>query len=208
MKTPLLGCIADDFTGATDLASMLVRAGLRVIQCFGLPDDLDSLRDADAIVVSLKSRSIPPNEAVSLSLKALNVLRELRVQRYFFKYCSTFDSTEQGNIGPVADVLAAELDNATTLFCPSFPENGRTVYCGHLFVHGIPLHESGMRNHPINPMTDSNLVRVLQTQSDRKVSVWKLNDPPPTSTSQHVIADAISEEDMARVARRPGPYLL
>ncbi|MEO1524533.1 MAG: 3-oxo-tetronate kinase [Planctomycetota bacterium] len=200
MKTPLLGCIADDFTGATDLASMLVRAGLNVIQCFGLPDDPESLRDADAVVISLKSRSIASEDAVDVSRAALRVLQELGVQRYFFKYCSTFDSTPSGNIGPVADALANDLGNETTLFCPSFPENGRTVYCGHLFVHGIVLHESGMRNHPLNPMTDGNLVRVLQAQSEREVTSWKLHDPPPNQTRQHVIVDAITDEDLNRVA--------
>ncbi|TWT49163.1 hypothetical protein Pla22_43550 [Rubripirellula amarantea] len=200
MSGPLLGCIADDYTGATDLSSMLVRAGLRVIQCFGTPDANAKYGDADAVVVSLKSRSIPADEAVSMSFDALRFLRSIETQRYFFKYCSTFDSTPAGNIGPVADALADELDASQVIFCPAFPENGRTVYCGHLFVGGVPLHESSMRNHPLNPMTDSDLVRVLQAQSKRKVERLSLGNPQRDESGCHLIADSINEDDLKRVA--------
>ncbi len=211
MKTPWLGCIADDYTGATDLSSMLVRAGLRVVQCFGTPDRQEDLDDADAIVVSLKSRSIPADEAVELSLGALQFLQRLGTERFFFKYCSTFDSTARGNIGPVADALANELDADNVLFCPAFPENGRTVYCANLFVAGVPLAESGMRDHPLNPMTDSNLVRVLQAQSSRHVAFLglgqelkgsqdRLGEDRTGTSGQHFIVDAIDNEHLRRVA--------
>ncbi|TWT93578.1 3-oxo-tetronate kinase [Neorhodopirellula pilleata] len=199
-----LGCIADDYTGATDLSAMLVREGFRVIQCFGIPtaDECDALLDADAIVIALKSRSIAANEAVEQSLAALRLLRSQGVTRFFFKYCSTFDSTRHGNIGPVADALADELNQEIVFFCPAFPENGRTVYCGHLFVDGVPLHESGMRHHPLNPMNDSNLVRVLQWQSYRRVLSLPLSDELPPSSPVHYVVDAINDEDLKRVAER------
>jgi 3-dehydrotetronate 4-kinase len=201
MSRPLLGCIADDYTGATDLASMLTRAGLRVIQCFGPPEGIGELLDYDAIVVALKSRSIAPQEAVAQSLEALAVLQSLGIERFFFKYCSTFDSTAQGNIGPVADALAHATRSKQVLFCPAFPENGRTVYCGHLFVNGVPLHESSMRNHPLNPMTDSDLVRVLQAQSKRPVAPLSLGASLPASAQdQHFIVDTISNEDLTHAA--------
>ncbi len=200
MRAPLLGCIADDYTGATDLSSMLVRAGMRVVQCFGIPDTVDTKCEADAVVISLKSRSIPAEYAVSNSIEALRFLQTLGTERFFFKYCSTFDSTPAGNIGPVADALAEYLDVRQVLFCPAFPENGRTVYCGHLFVAAVPLHESSMRYHPLNPMTDSNLVRVLQSQSKRRVDVWKRGEAEGGQSACHVIADAIDDEDLKRIA--------
>jgi 3-dehydrotetronate 4-kinase len=202
MSQPLLGCIADDYTGATDVAAMLSRTGLNVIQYLGVPSHDDDLGDADAIVIALKSRSIAPTEAVKLSLQALAFLQGLGLEKIFFKYCSTFDSTAQGNIGPVADALANKLDARQVLFCPSFPENGRTVYCGHLFVHGVPLHESGMQHHPLTPMTDSNLVRVLEAQSQRRVGKLSLQESLPTSDEPtNLIVDAISNVDLERVAQ-------
>ncbi|WP_404305273.1 3-oxo-tetronate kinase [Neorhodopirellula lusitana] len=202
MNVERIGCIADDYTGATDLSSMLVRAGLRVVQCFGIPEDYDALQfaDADAIVVSLKSRSIAAKDAVEESLAALRFLQSAGVNRFFFKYCSTFDSTAAGNIGPVADAIADALDVDTLFFCPSFPENGRTVYCGHLFVNGMPLHESGMRNHPLNPMTDSNLVRILKTQSRRDVAWLASGQAPSTPSPTHYIVDAINDNDLRKAA--------
>ena len=159
MTAPMLGCIADDYTGATDLCSMLVRSGLSVVLCFGVPENTESLKDVDAVVIALKSRSIAPQDAVAQSLAALNFLQTIGAERFFFKYCSTFDSTPQGNIGPVADALSDALNVDRVIFCPAFPENGRTVYMGWLFVGAMPLHESSMKDHPLNPMTDSNLVR-------------------------------------------------
>jgi 3-dehydrotetronate 4-kinase len=165
----LLGCIADDLTGAADLSLMLSREGLRTVQTTGLPrDDLD-LSHADAVVVALKSRTIPAAEAVAQSLAAADWLLAAGAARLFFKYCSTFDSTDEGNIGPVAAALLQRLGAAFTIACPAFPANGRSIYQGHLFVNGAPLSESGMRDHPLTPMRDSDLRRVLQRQTSVKV---------------------------------------
>lgn len=166
----LLGCIADDFTGATDLAGMLVRAGMRTVQTIGVPTE-PSAEGVEAIVVALKSRTVPAREAVERSLAALRWLREAGCSRFYFKYCSTFDSTDAGNIGPVADALMAALETPFTVACPAFPENGRTIFNGHLFVGEALLSESGMQHHPLTPMTDANLVRVLQRQTSRKVGL-------------------------------------
>jgi uncharacterized protein YgbK (DUF1537 family) len=168
---PLLGCIADDFTGATDLASMLVKNGMRTVQLIGVPGEADSVPEADAIVVALKSRTAPVAQAVSESLAALAWLRRAGCRQFFFKYCSTFDSTERGNIGPVADALVAALGCGFALACPAFPTNRRTVYQGHLFVGSALLNESGMEKHPLTPMTDANLVRVLSRQTDGTVGL-------------------------------------
>lgn len=168
---PVLGCIADDFTGATDLANNLVRAGMRTVQTIGVPADAQLASDADAIVVALKSRTNPPEEAVRESLEALRWLRAQGVEQVYFKYCSTFDSTAQGNIGPVASALMNALGTDFTIATPAFPDNGRTVFKGHLFVGDQLLSDSGMRNHPLTPMTDANLVLVLQAQTQHKVGL-------------------------------------
>lgn len=173
--TPWLGCIADDFTGATDLANNLVRGGMRTVQTIGVPDDMSAPVVADAIVVALKSRTMAPADAIAQSLEALRWLRAQGVQQVYFKYCSTFDSTAEGNIGPVTDALLdalADLPNSDfTIACPAFPENQRTVFRGHLFVGDQLLSDSSMRNHPLTPMTDANLVRVLQAQTRHKVGL-------------------------------------
>jgi uncharacterized protein YgbK (DUF1537 family) len=161
-----LGCIADDFTGATDMASMLVKGGLRTVQTIGLPPDGFDNIAADAVVVALKSRSIPAEDAVAQSLEVLAELRKTTARRFYFKYCSTFDSTPAGNIGPVAEALEEELRADWVPFCPALPVNGRTVFNGHLFVGDKLLNESGMENHPLNPMTDPDLRRVLAGQSN------------------------------------------
>ncbi len=158
-----LGCIADDFTGATDLANNLVRAGMRVVQTIGVPDDAATL-DVDAVVVALKSRTTPPEDAVRQSLAACRWLRRGGATQIYFKVCSTFDSTPRGNIGPVLEALMDELGCDFTIATPAFPDNARTVFKGHLFVGDVLLSESGMRDHPLTPMTDANLVRVLQAQ--------------------------------------------
>ena len=170
MATLRLGCIADDFTGATDLAGNLVRAGLRVVQTIGVPRGPLG-EEVDAVVVALKSRTIPADEAVAQSLAALAWLREAGAQQAYFKYCSTFDSTPRGNIGPVAEALMAALGTDFTIACPAFPENGRTVYKGYLFAGDVPLDESGMKDHPLTPMNDANLVRVMQAQSKGRVGL-------------------------------------
>ena len=167
----LLGAIADDFTGATDLAAMLVRNGMRTVQRIGVPAVSDPVPDADAVVVALKSRTAPAAEAVAESLAALAWLRAAGARQVFFKYCSTFDSTEAGNIGPVADALLAALDGGFALACPAFPANARSVFQGHLFVGSVLLNESGMEHHPLTPMTDPNLVRVLSRQTDGTVGL-------------------------------------
>jgi uncharacterized protein YgbK (DUF1537 family) len=171
----LLGCIADDFTGATDLANNLVRNGMRTVQTIGVPGGALA-EDVDAVVVALKSRTIAAGEAVAQSLAALAWLKRAGCRQFYFKYCSTFDSTPQGNIGPVAEALMDALDAGIAIACPAFPTNARTIYMGNLFVGELPLSESGMRHHPLTPMTDANLVRVLQAQSRAKVGLvaWTL----------------------------------
>lgn len=165
-----LGCIADDFTGATDLANNLVRAGMRAVQTIGVPGT--PLRgDADAVVVALKTRTLPAAEAVAQSLAALEWLQAQGAEQIYFKYCSTFDSTPQGNIGPVTDALMSRLGTAFTIATPAFPDNKRTVFKGYLFAGDVLLNESGMQHHPLTPMTDPNLVRVLSAQTSRKVGL-------------------------------------
>lgn len=169
--TLVLGAIADDFTGATDLANNLVRGGMRCLQVIGVPDTPADLSDVDAVVVALKSRSCPADDAVRDSLAALAWLREQGARQIFFKYCSTFDSTERGNIGPVADALLERLGARHTVMVPAFPINGRTVYQGHLFVGDRLLNDSGMQHHPLTPMTDADLVRVLSHQTPHPVGL-------------------------------------
>lgn len=160
----LLGVIADDFTGATDIASFLVENGLPTVQLNGVPQD-DTPVDSQAVVISLKSRSCPVDQAVEQSLQALAWLQRQGCRQFYFKYCSTFDSTAQGNIGPVTDALLDALGEQQTVISPALPVNGRTVYQGYLFVMDQLLSESGMRNHPVTPMTDSNLMRLMEAQA-------------------------------------------
>jgi uncharacterized protein YgbK (DUF1537 family) len=206
-----LGCIADDLTGATDVALMLQNAGMRTIQAIGVPERADSGAppEADAVVVALKSRTNPPAEAVAQSLSALAWLRAQGAEQILFKYCSTFDSTDAGNIGPVADALLAALGTSFTVACPAFPTNKRTVYLGHLFVGEQLLSDSPMKDHPLTPMRDANLVRVLGRQTKRKVGLV----PLPTvrqgadamraalsalreSGHGYAIVDAVADEDL------------
>ena len=206
----LLGCIADDFTGATDLASMVVRQGLRAIQTVGVLFGEPPPADAEAVVVALKTRTVPAASAVDQSLAALRWLSEAGCRRFYFKYCSTFDSTPAGNIGPVAEALMDELGVDFTVACPAFPENGRTIYKGHLFVGDTLLSESSMRDHPLTPMTDANLVRVLARQAKRKVGLVDFScvsqgasavrERIASLTAQGVglaIADALENADLA-----------
>jgi len=171
--TIALGCIADDYTGASDLANTLTKAGLRTVQTIGVPDEL-ALPDVDAVVVALKSRSIEAEKAVTLSRGADRWLRAQGAGHVLFKICSTFDSTDAGNIGPVTDALVADADAPIALVTPAFPETGRTVYQGNLFVGAVPLNESPLKDHPLNPMHDANLVRVLARQSRNKVGLVDL----------------------------------
>jgi uncharacterized protein YgbK (DUF1537 family) len=206
-----LGCIADDFTGATDLANNLVRAGMRVVQSIGVPDGaLDA--DVDAVVVALKSRTMTPSEAVAQSMQALAWLQAQGAQQIYFKYCSTFDSTPQGNIGPVTEALMDALKTDFTIATPAFPDNQRTVFKGHLFVGEVLLSESGMQNHPLTPMTDANLVRVLQAQCKRKVGLidYRVVIQGETAIRSRIdqlrrdgvglaVVDALSNDDLLRL---------
>jgi 3-dehydrotetronate 4-kinase len=169
-----LGCIADDYTGASDLANTLTRSGLRTVQTIGVPAADLALPEVDAVVVSLKSRSIEAGLAVSRSRAAEKWLRGRGASHLLFKICSTFDSTDKGNIGPVMDALRADSADAIVLVTPAFPEVGRTVYQGNLFVGSVPLNESPLKDHPLNPMHDSNLVRVLSRQSKTKIGLVDL----------------------------------
>jgi uncharacterized protein YgbK (DUF1537 family) len=169
-----LGCIADDYTGASDLANTLTRAGLRTVQTIGVPAAELKLPEVDAVVVSLKSRSIDASLAVSRSLAAEQWLRGRGATHVLFKICSTFDSTDKGNIGPVMDALRVSSGDKIVLVTPAFPETGRTVYQGNLFVGSVPLNESPLKDHPLNPMHDSNLVRVLARQSTTRVGLVEL----------------------------------
>ena len=215
MNDILLGCIADDFTGATDLANNLVRAGMRVVQTAGVPAaPLDAT--ADAVVISLKSRTIPAAEAAAQSVRALRWLQAQGARQIYFKYCSTFDSTAQGNIGPVTDALMDALGCDFTIATPAFPDVGRTVFKGYLFVGDVLLHESGMQDHPLTPTTDPSLVRVLQAQTRRTVGLidYATVAQGPDAIRARIsrlrddgvgiaIVDAISNADLMRL----GPVL-
>lgn len=172
--TIVLGGIADDYTGASDLANTLTRQGLRTIQTIGIPEQTFVLPDADAIVISLKSRNILAAEAVSLCRNAFRWLRARGAQHVLFKICSTFDSTNDGNIGPVMDALRSDSRTSIVAVTPAFPATNRTVFQGHLFVGRQPLHESALKDHPLNPMHDSDLVRVLAQQSNGKIGLVPL----------------------------------
>ncbi|MFN5450473.1 3-oxo-tetronate kinase [Bradyrhizobium sp.] len=169
-----LGCIADDYTGASDLANTLTRAGLRTVQTIGVPASDLALPEVDAVVVSLKSRSIEASQAVARSREADRWLRARGAEHVLFKICSTFDSTDAGNIGPVMDALAGDAGDPIVLVTPAFPETKRTVYQGNLFVGAVPLNESPLKDHPLNPMHDANLVRVLGRQSRRRIGLVDL----------------------------------
>lgn len=212
-KHIVLGAIADDFTGATDLANNLVRGGMRCLQVIGVPSEAIDLQDIDAVVVALKSRSCPVDEAVAESLAALGWLRQQGARQLFFKYCSTFDSTDQGNIGPVADALLEAIDANQTVMVPAFPINGRTVYQGHLFVGDRLLNDSGMQHHPLNPMQDADLVRVLSRQTLNPVGLTNravLSRGAKAAHAhlsalaeqgvRHVICDSLDEQDLAVLA--------
>lgn len=211
--TTLLGAIADDFTGATDLAGLLARSGVRVSLRIGVPDSRP--RDAAPFeVIALKCRTAPVNEAVAECLRALNWLKAAGAGRFFWKYCSTFDSTADGNIGPVAEALMEAIGTDQTIYCPAFPENGRSVFMGNLFVGRQPLGESPMKDHPLTPMTDSNLMRLLAPQvtapvglADRlcvakgakalRSELGRLKD----AGVAHVVVDAVADADLDIIAR-------
>src|SRR5260221_7690734 len=213
----ILGIIADDFTGATDIAGMLVKGGMRTIQTIGVPDKASVPDDVDAVVVALKTRSIAAKDAIAQSLDALKALQAAGCARFFFKYCSTFDSTDQGNIGPVGDALIDTLKTKQAIYCPAFPENGRTIFFGHLFVGDVLLSDSPMRHHPLNPMTDASLVRVLARQTRHKVGLVPLKQVQSGSAAlraalerladdgvRHVVVDAVADTDLGIIGEAIG----
>ncbi|PHK96283.1 hypothetical protein CR162_02775 [Pseudoroseomonas rhizosphaerae] len=216
---PLLGCIADDFTGATDLAAMLVAHGMTTVQVIGVPRG--PLPEADAVVVALKSRTAPVAEAVAASLAACDALLAGGARQILFKYCSTFDSTDEGNIGPVADALLKRLQSGFAIACPAFPANGRSVFQGHLFVGGALLSESGMESHPLTPMRDANLVRVLSRQTDGGVGLvpFAVVEQGETAIRQaftrlrdggrrYAITDAVTEAHLHAIGRACAEHAL
>jgi uncharacterized protein YgbK (DUF1537 family) len=211
---PWLGVIADDVTGATDLAGYVARSGSTTLQFFGVPGSGTVIpSDVDCVIVALKSRSTPPEEAVADSLAAHDWLESIGVERIYVKYCSTFDSTDRGNIGPVLDALAERTGENEVIVCPSAPENGRTVYQGKLFVWSQALDESPLREHPINPMRDSDLRRLLVAQSREGVGLvpWQRVAGGPKAVAEalaaeaaagrrHVVVDALDDADLDSVA--------
>ncbi|MDH3667887.1 MAG: four-carbon acid sugar kinase family protein [Paracoccaceae bacterium] len=214
--TVLLGAVADDFTGATDLASMLARGGMRTVLRLGAPDADEPAPGAEAVVVALKSRTAPVEEAVAQSVASWRWAAQAGAEQCYFKYCSTFDSTPHGNIGPVAEALMAATGAVQTIYCPAFPENGRTIYQGKLFVFDQLLSESGMRNHPLTPMTDADLRRVLGTQLSDGAEVglvpWatvvrgagairEALAALAASGAAHVIVDALTDADLAALGQ-------
>jgi len=219
--TVLLGAIADDFTGATDLCNTLVRRGMRTVQLIDVPAPGTEVADAEAVVVALKSRTIPAAEAVDKSLAALAWLRKAGARQILFKYCSTFDSTDAGNIGPVAEALMEALGTDFTLFCPAFPEAGRTIYRGYLFVGDVLLSESGMRDHPLTPMRDPSLLRVLQRQTRGRVGLVPQYDVARGAQAigdafaslqqagfRHAIVDAIEDHDLEAIGEAAADFPL
>lgn len=217
----LLGAIADDFTGATDLANTLAKSGLNAVVTIGVPPAKTDFSNAEAIVVALKSRTQPVEDAVAASRAALHRLQELGTRQFFFKYCSTFDSTSRGNIGPVADALLDDLGADFAIVCPAFPTNGRTVYQGHLFVGAQLLSESSMKDHPLTPMKDSNLVRMLDQQSNYSVGLVAHDivstgveatvgsfDALRAAGTRYGVVDALTDQDLETIGIAAASHLL
>ncbi|PLW77212.1 3-oxo-tetronate kinase [Cohaesibacter celericrescens] len=211
--TTLLGCIADDFTGATDLAGLLARSGVKVSLRMGVP--IEEPKDTAAFeVIALKCRTAPVKEAVAECKAALDWLKRAGAERFFWKYCSTFDCTAEGNIGPVAEALMAEIGAEQTIYCPAFPENGRSIFMGNLFVGELPLAESPMKDHPLTPMRDSNLMRLLEPQVTKPVGLAnrltvakgpdalkaRLEDLAADGVA-HVVVDAVANEDLFTISK-------
>ncbi len=217
----LLGAIGDDFTGSTDLANTLVKEGMSTVQVIGVPRPGLDIGDAAAVVVALKSRTIPANDAVAQSLAALDWLRGQGARQIFFKYCSTFDSTAEGNIGPVADALMDALDTDFALVCPAFPGTGRTIYQGYLFVGDRLLAESSMKDHPLTPMRDSDLVRLMGAQSAREVglvpharvaagatAIAAAVDGLRGAGKSYGVVDVIADDDLRAIGRAAADHAL
>ncbi|MEO9825562.1 MAG: 3-oxo-tetronate kinase [Paracoccaceae bacterium] len=209
----LLGCIGDDFTGSSDLGNTLAKAGMRVVQYSGVPN-APADTAVEAGVVALKSRSLPVKDAIAQSLEALRWLRDQGCSQFLFKYCSTFDSTREGNIGPVADALADALEATRVIVCPAFPGTGRSIYQGHLFVNDVLLNESGMQNHPLTPMEDPDLRRWLGYQTQGTVghvsvdAVWNGADAIRARLDHEhnaghrlIVADAVQDSDLIAIGK-------
>lgn len=207
-----LGCIADDFTGATDLAGLLARSGAPVSLRIGVPDEAPD-QTAPFEVIALKCRTAPVEDAVAECRRALAWLRQAGAERFFWKYCSTFDSTADGNIGPVAEALMADLGTNQTIYCPAFPENGRSIFMGNLFVGQQPLAESPMKDHPLTPMRDSNLMRLLEPQVTKPVGLVDRLTVAKGAQSissalkgleaqgiAHIVVDAVADDDLSYIA--------
>lgn len=222
----LLGCIADDFTGASDLANTLARGsggpegGMATVQFVGVPER-PAPEGCEAGVVALKTRSIAPDEAVARSLAALDWLRAQGCRQFLFKYCSTFDSTPEGNIGPVAEALLDALDAPVAVVCPVFPATGRTLFMGHLFVKDRLLSESGMEHHPLNPMTDPDLRRWLRRQTRGEVgwvgygtlrrgdeALAAALEAEAAAGRRLVVVDAVVDEDLLTIGRAVAAHRL
>ncbi|MBP5979875.1 MAG: four-carbon acid sugar kinase family protein [Halomonas sp.] len=210
----VLGCIADDFTGATDLAGLLARSGVRVRLHTGLPEALPQGETVAFEVIALKIRTAPVDEAVAQARVALDWLRKAGAERFFWKYCSTFDSTSEGNIGPVAEALMADLGAGATIHCPAFPENGRRVFMGNLFVHRQPISESPMKDHPLTPVRDSDVTRLLSRQVRGAVALADHGEVAAGATwlrqrintlsaagAAHIVVDAINDDDLSNIAK-------
>jgi uncharacterized protein YgbK (DUF1537 family) len=217
----VLGAIADDFTGATDLCNTLVRRGMKTVQLIDVPAPGALVPDAEAVVIALKSRTIPVAEAVATSLKALAWLKDAGAKQILFKYCSTFDSTDEGNIGPVGEALLDAMGVDFTLYCPAFPTLGRSILKGYLFVGDVLLSESGMKDHPLTPMRDPSLVRVLQRQTKGKVGLIQhatvAKGPKAIAEAfialkregyRHTIVDAITDRDLEAIGEAAADFAL
>jgi uncharacterized protein YgbK (DUF1537 family) len=217
----LLGCIADDITGATDLALTLKRSGLRTIQVMGVPTDPAPLKQFDAVVVALKSRTNAPAEAIAWSLESLAILQKAGARQICFKYCSTFDSTDEGNIGPVAEALIEKLGGEAAFVCPAFPTNKRTIYKGHLFVGDQLLSDSPMKDHPLTPMHDANLVTVMARQTKLPVGlvpfdvVTQGGDAIAAAVTEAVkdgkrflVVDAITDDNLLAIGKAAADHKL
>jgi len=217
----VLGAIADDFTGATDLCNTLVRRGMKTVQLIDVPSATTAVPDAEAVVVALKSRTIPSGEAVTMSLNALAWLKDAGARQILFKYCSTFDSTDAGNIGPVSEALLDALGADFTLHCPAFPTLGRAIFKGYLFVGNMLLSESGMKDHPLTPMRDPSLVRVLQRQSKGEVGlvehVTVAEGPAAIAAAfarlkadghRHAIVDVVADRDLEAIGEAAADFAL
>ncbi|GAA2143917.1 3-oxo-tetronate kinase [Actinomadura napierensis] len=213
MTAPALGCIADDYTGGTDVAAALRRSGLSTALLFGPPDDESVLPDCDAVVVALKTRTAPRAQAISQHLAVHRWLAGQGVTRFYIKYCSTFDSTARGNIGPTVDAVMEAADAAITVICPAAPEHGRTVYQGHLFVGTRLLSDSPMRHHPLTPMTESDVARLLAPQTPHPVGLVPhavIRQGPAAVRGElgalrrqgirHVVVDALDDDDLDMIA--------